>query len=63
MTQIDPLLGGGAIEPVPDTFTRDLPNAPHWYKNAVFYEVLIRGFAEVLQHLLARVLAAVAYRN
>ncbi len=44
MTQIDPLLGGGAIEPVPDTFTRDLPNAPHWYKNAVFYEVLIRGF-------------------
>jgi maltose alpha-D-glucosyltransferase / alpha-amylase len=44
LTQIDPLLGGGAIEPVPDTFTRDLPNAPHWYKNAVFYEVLIRGF-------------------
>ncbi|MCW2860623.1 MAG: trehalose synthase [Actinoallomurus sp.] len=44
MTQIDPLLGGGAIEPVPDTFTRDTPNAPHWYKNAVFYEVLIRGF-------------------
>ena len=44
MTQIDPLLGGGAIEPVPDTFTRDTPNEPHWYKNAVFYEVLIRGF-------------------
>jgi len=44
LTQIDPLLGGGAIEPVPDTFTRELPNAPHWYKNAVFYEVLIRGF-------------------
>jgi maltose alpha-D-glucosyltransferase/alpha-amylase len=44
LTQIDPLLGGGAIEPVPDTFTRDTPNAPHWYKNAVFYEVLIRGF-------------------
>jgi maltose alpha-D-glucosyltransferase / alpha-amylase len=44
LTQIDPLLGGGAIEPVPDTFTRDTPNEPHWYKNAVFYEVLIRGF-------------------
>jgi maltose alpha-D-glucosyltransferase/alpha-amylase len=45
LTQIDPRLGGGgAIEPVPDTFTRDTPNAPHWYKNAVFYEVLIRGF-------------------
>jgi maltose alpha-D-glucosyltransferase / alpha-amylase len=33
-----------AVEPVPDTFTRDKPNNPHWYKNAVFYEVLIRGF-------------------
>jgi maltose alpha-D-glucosyltransferase / alpha-amylase len=44
LTQIDPLLGGGAVEPVPDTFTRDTPNQPHWYKNAVFYEVLIRGF-------------------
>ncbi|GLY72835.1 trehalose synthase [Actinoallomurus iriomotensis] len=44
MTQIDPLLGGGTVEPVPDTFTRETPNEPHWYKNAVFYEVLIRGF-------------------
>lgn len=44
MTQIDPLLGGGTVEPVPDTFTSDTPNEPHWYKNAVFYEVLIRGF-------------------
>jgi maltose alpha-D-glucosyltransferase/alpha-amylase len=44
LTQIDPLLGGGAVEPVPDTFTRDTPNEPHWYKNAVFYEVLVRGF-------------------
>jgi maltose alpha-D-glucosyltransferase / alpha-amylase len=44
VTQIDPLLGSGNVEPVPDTFTRDTPNAPHWYKNAVFYEVLIRGF-------------------
>ncbi|MFB9831633.1 maltose alpha-D-glucosyltransferase [Actinoallomurus acaciae] len=38
------MLGGGAVEPVPDTFTRETPNEPHWYKNAVFYEVLIRGF-------------------
>ncbi|MCW2944403.1 MAG: trehalose synthase [Actinoallomurus sp.] len=44
MTQFDPLLGAGAVEPVPDTFTREKPNAPHWYKNCVFYEVLIRGF-------------------
>jgi maltose alpha-D-glucosyltransferase/alpha-amylase len=44
LTQIDPLLGGGTVEPVPDTFTSDTPNEPHWYKNAVFYEVLIRGF-------------------
>ncbi|MGI5226455.1 maltose alpha-D-glucosyltransferase [Actinoallomurus iriomotensis] len=38
------MLGGGTVEPVPDTFTRETPNEPHWYKNAVFYEVLIRGF-------------------
>jgi maltose alpha-D-glucosyltransferase/alpha-amylase len=44
LTQIDPLLGSGSVEPVPDTFTRETPNEPHWYKNAVFYEVLIRGF-------------------
>ncbi len=44
MSQFDPLLGAGNVEPVPDTFTRDKPNAPHWYKNCVFYEVLIRGF-------------------
>jgi maltose alpha-D-glucosyltransferase/alpha-amylase len=44
LTQFDPLLGAGAVEPVPDTFTREKPNAPHWYKNCVFYEVLIRGF-------------------
>ncbi len=44
MTQFDPLLGAGAVEPVPDTFTREKPNEPHWYKNCVFYEVLIRGF-------------------
>jgi maltose alpha-D-glucosyltransferase/alpha-amylase len=44
LTEFDPLLGIGGVEPVPDTFTREKPNAPHWYKNAVFYEVLIRGF-------------------
>jgi maltose alpha-D-glucosyltransferase/alpha-amylase len=44
LTQFDPLLGAGSVEPVPDTFTRDKPNEPHWYKNCVFYEVLIRGF-------------------
>ncbi|WP_406566917.1 maltose alpha-D-glucosyltransferase [Actinoallomurus rhizosphaericola] len=44
MTQLDPLPGVGPVEPVPDTFTRETPNEPHWYKNCVFYEVLIRGF-------------------
>ncbi|MEV5706586.1 maltose alpha-D-glucosyltransferase [Actinoallomurus sp. NPDC052274] len=44
MTQSDPLAGVGPVEPVPDTFTREKPNQPHWYKNCVFYEVLIRGF-------------------
>ncbi|MFL6056705.1 MAG: alpha-amylase family glycosyl hydrolase, partial [Actinoallomurus sp.] len=44
MTQSDPLSGVGPVEPVPDTFTREKPNAPHWYRNSVFYEVLIRGF-------------------
>jgi maltose alpha-D-glucosyltransferase/alpha-amylase len=43
LTPSDPLLGSG-VEPVPDTFTREKPNEPHWYKNCVFYEVLIRGF-------------------
>ncbi|MCO5970852.1 maltose alpha-D-glucosyltransferase [Actinoallomurus sp. WRP6H-15] len=41
---MDPLPGVGPVEPVPDTFTRETPNEPHWYKNCVFYEVLIRGF-------------------
>ncbi|WP_433182255.1 maltose alpha-D-glucosyltransferase [Actinoallomurus sp. CA-150999] len=44
MTQFDPLAGVGPVEPVPDTFTREAPNEPRWYKHAVFYEVLIRGF-------------------
>jgi maltose alpha-D-glucosyltransferase/alpha-amylase len=30
--------------PVPDTFSDEPPNDPYWYKTAVFYEVLIRGF-------------------
>ena len=31
-------------EPVPDSFSFDTPRDPQWYKHAVFYEVLIRGF-------------------
>nr|WP_283134350.1 maltose alpha-D-glucosyltransferase [Rhizohabitans arisaemae] len=31
-------------EPVPNTFTHETPRDPYWYKHAVFYEVLIRGF-------------------
>ncbi|MEO3782771.1 maltose alpha-D-glucosyltransferase [Actinocorallia sp. B10E7] len=30
--------------PVPDTFDAQEPRDPHWYKTAVFYEVLVRGF-------------------
>ncbi|RJL25120.1 maltose alpha-D-glucosyltransferase [Bailinhaonella thermotolerans] len=30
--------------PVPDTFDEEQPRDPYWYKRAVFYEVLIRGF-------------------
>src|SRR6202044_1922518 len=33
-----------ASEPVPDSFSFETPRDPHWYKRAVFYEVLIRGF-------------------
>ncbi|HWG14157.1 MAG TPA: alpha-amylase family glycosyl hydrolase, partial [Streptosporangiaceae bacterium] len=33
-------------EPVPDPFSFDRPRDPEWYKRAVFYEVLIRGFAD-----------------
>jgi maltose alpha-D-glucosyltransferase / alpha-amylase len=32
-------------EPVPD-FTLDQPRDPEWYRRAVFYEVLIRGFQD-----------------
>src|SRR5947209_13080086 len=31
-------------EPVPDSFSFDTPRDPQWFKHAVFYEVLIRGF-------------------
>jgi maltose alpha-D-glucosyltransferase/alpha-amylase len=31
-------------EPVPDPFSFDRPRDPQWYKRAVFYEVLVRGF-------------------
>ncbi|RCG32299.1 maltose alpha-D-glucosyltransferase [Sphaerisporangium album] len=33
-------------QPVPNTFTHETPRDPRWYKRAVFYEVLIRGFAD-----------------
>jgi maltose alpha-D-glucosyltransferase/alpha-amylase len=31
-------------EPVPDPFSFDKPRDPQWYKRALFYEVLVRGF-------------------
>ena len=33
-----------ANEPVPDSFSFDTPRDPEWYKRAVFYEVLVRGY-------------------
>jgi maltose alpha-D-glucosyltransferase / alpha-amylase len=33
-----------ANEPVPDSFSFDKPRHPQWFKHAVFYEVLVRGF-------------------
>ncbi|MEO3857293.1 maltose alpha-D-glucosyltransferase [Acrocarpospora sp. B8E8] len=33
-------------QPIPNTFTHDKPRDQYWYKRAVFYEVLIRGFAD-----------------
>ncbi|MEV0378438.1 maltose alpha-D-glucosyltransferase [Nonomuraea sp. NPDC050643] len=32
--------------PIPNTFDEEKPRDPYWYKRAVFYEVLIRGFAD-----------------
>jgi maltose alpha-D-glucosyltransferase/alpha-amylase len=31
-------------EPVPDPFSSGRPQDPHWYKRALFYEVVVRGF-------------------
>jgi len=31
-------------DPVPDSFSFDTPRDPRWYKRALFYEVLVRGF-------------------
>ena len=41
-----PFLPGVGVpnEPVPDSFSFDTPRDPQWYKHAVFYEVLVRGF-------------------
>ena len=36
----------GTSEPVPDSFSFETPRDPRWYKRAVFYEVLIRGFSD-----------------
>ncbi|MEV6152690.1 maltose alpha-D-glucosyltransferase [Nonomuraea sp. NPDC052129] len=32
--------------PIPNPFDEEKPRDPYWYKRAVFYEVLIRGFAD-----------------
>jgi maltose alpha-D-glucosyltransferase/alpha-amylase len=32
--------------PIPNSFDEEKPRDPYWYKRAVFYEVLIRGFAD-----------------
>ncbi|MGH3422800.1 MAG: alpha-amylase family glycosyl hydrolase, partial [Streptosporangiaceae bacterium] len=33
-------------EAIADSFDADQPRDPEWYKRAVFYEVLIRGFQD-----------------
>ncbi|WP_169947424.1 maltose alpha-D-glucosyltransferase [Microbispora sp. H11081] len=33
-------------QPIPNTFNEEEPRDRRWYKRAVFYEVLIRGFAD-----------------
>jgi len=35
-----------ANEPVTDSFSFEAPGDPTWYKRAVFYEVLVRGFSD-----------------
>jgi maltose alpha-D-glucosyltransferase/alpha-amylase len=47
--QVDAAGGQGSFntapsDPVPDSFSFEKPRDPHWYKRALFYEVLIRGF-------------------
>ncbi|MFC4562909.1 maltose alpha-D-glucosyltransferase [Nocardiopsis mangrovi] len=46
MATHEPVRAAGRADPaaVPDTFTSAAPRDPHWYKSAVFYEVLTRGF-------------------
>jgi maltose alpha-D-glucosyltransferase/alpha-amylase len=53
VTQPDPVTPGSSLrsafgpvhsEPVPDPFSFDRPRDPHWYKRALFYEVVVRGF-------------------
>ena len=52
VTQPDPVTPGplrsafGPVhsEPVPDPFSFGRPRDPHWYKRALFYEVVVRGF-------------------
>jgi maltose alpha-D-glucosyltransferase / alpha-amylase len=45
---VPPFHGSGltaaSVEPIPDPFSFEQPRDPQWYKHAVFYEVLIRGF-------------------
>jgi len=41
---VNPTSQPGHSRPVPDTFTHEQPRDRFWYKRAVFYEVLIRGF-------------------
>jgi len=33
-------------EAIADSFSFDRPRDPEWYKRAVFYEVLVRGFQD-----------------
>jgi len=33
-------------EPVPNSFSFDKPRDPQWFRHAVFYEVLVRGFCD-----------------
>ncbi len=39
-----PTFSGPPGEPIPDPFSFDRPRDPQWYKHALFYEVLVRGF-------------------